>query len=593
MNAILQQPCAEPRSLTEALDDAELRLLEPRYPASYREFDLLLERMQGPASQAVAREATDRALRLCQRLYANARSFDALPFARAALALGGRADDPVRMRRAHTACGLLLADTADVPSALEQHVMALKLAANTGDPSESGGVWNNIGIAIYMAGNAALAAVCFRRVLALLESTHEPVLSRYTAYLNLSLCHYHLHEFEEGISCAGRALAEEAGLPPPQDRYSKLLLHRNCIHLLHALNRRDDASRHLAAALELAAGDKNVRGAIAIATMRGACEVALGEHDIGLTRLERALDLARTVPATLRDTLVSVIRAEEIAGNPERAMLRMQELSEHVYRIAVGRIRQHVELSEFLGAITLRLDQPFEQTRARLSAKLAPPAAPGQWKTLQRLTVGAALRFDKTGWQGVRVGALTRSLALAYGCAPMEALEIGLAAQVHDIGMASVPERVLMKNGALNDVERALVRRHVDAGADMVSGDSHPRMLMARDIIRYHHARWDGEGYPQKVAGKSIPLAARMCAVADTYDSLVTDRPYRPARSMDEAMRELRQAAGSQLDPELVACFDVVLQREMANEGIEPDKETGMESFQQLIQALTEDKGFL
>jgi HD-GYP domain-containing protein (c-di-GMP phosphodiesterase class II) len=95
------------------------------------------------------------------------------------------------------------------------------------------------------------------------------------------------------------------------------------------------------------------------------------------------------------------------------------------------------------------------------------------------------------------------------------------------------------------------------------------------------------------VAGKSIPLAARMCAVADTYDSLVTDRPYRPARSMDDAMRELRQAAGSQLDPELVACFDVVLQREMANEGIEPDKETGMESFQQLIQALTEDKGFL
>ena len=159
--------------------------------------------------------------------------------------------------------------------------------------------------------------------------------------------------------------------------------------------------------------------------------------------------------------------------------------------------------------------------------------------------------------------------------------------------MASVPERVLMQPGALNEVERTLVRKHTTAGAEILAGDEHPRMVIASDIVKYHHAHWDGEGYPQKVAGKSIPLAARMCAVADVYDSLVTDRPYRKAWSMDKALGELQRVAGTQLDPDLVCCFEVVIRRETANEGIDPSMDGGLENFQQLITALNEDRGFL
>ena len=162
-----------------------------------------------------------------------------------------------------------------------------------------------------------------------------------------------------------------------------------------------------------------------------------------------------------------------------------------------------------------------------------------------------------------------------------------------DIGMASVPENVLSHSAELNAVECALVRKHTEASVAMLAGDQHPRMVIASDIAKYHHTNWDGHGYPSNVAGNSIPLAARMCAVADVYDSLVTDRPYRKAWSMEQAFVELRRVAGTQLDPDLVRCFEAVIRRESANEGIAPSIDAGLGNFQQLISALTEDRGFL
>ena len=229
----------------------------------------------------------------------------------------------------------------------------------------------------------------------------------------------------------------------------------------------------------------------------------------------------------------------------------------------------------------------------RLISHLSPPSEPPEWKTLRRLAVSAAVRIDGTGLHGIRVGALTRALALQCGMPPIQALEYGLAAQLHDIGMASVPEAIVMQARELNDVERSLVRKHTVAGAEMLSDDRNPRILIARDVAKFHHAHWDGSGNPGNVARESIPLAARMCAVADAYDTLVTDRPYRKARSMADALLELNRVAGSQLDPSLVKSFELMIKREAANEGIDPSAEVGLDSFQQLITALTEDRGFL
>lgn len=593
MNLQAEIASQETLPLAASLEEAEQRLLDREHPATCRDFTELFARMRAPQAEADAAAACKIALRLCQRLYGHARSFDGLPFGDANLALAACTHDTTLLRWSHTACGLLLGDTADIAGAIEHHAEALRLAAADSDHVAMSRVWNNIGLAFCISGNFSLAASCFRRVLALLNSESAPVFSRYSSYNNLAHCLYHLDEITEGIHFARQALKEMTPEFFQQDPHSAVLLHRNCIKLYLAAGNTQQAKLHVDQLQKLVEAAPSPRGAIAAATSQAAYEMMMGEHDIGLTRLDQALVQARAVPATLRDTLASVIRAEEQAGFPAHALIRLNELSEHIYRTAIGQIRRHVELAELKPVSTTGLDQPIEQAKVRLISHLAAPTPPPEWKTLQRLAVSAAVRIDGTGWHGMRVGALTRALALQCGIAPIQALEYGLAAQIHDIGMASVPEAIVMQARELNEVERTLVQKHTLAGAEILSDDRHPRILIARDVAKFHHAHWDGSGYPGNVARESIPLAARMCAVADTYDTLVTDRPYRKACSMADALLELNRVAGTQLDPSLVKSFEQMIKREAANEGIDPSAEVGLNSFQQLITALTEDRGFL
>jgi putative two-component system response regulator len=299
------------------------------------------------------------------------------------------------------------------------------------------------------------------------------------------------------------------------------------------------------------------------------------------------------VPSTLHDTLACVIRAEEGAGNAARALMRLEELSNHVYRFGIERAREHVEIASFADAVGGAQDLQEEQAKARLISKLEPPVQPEGWKALQRLGVSAVMRMDETGWHGMRVGALTQALASAAGCAPIQALEMGLAAELHDIGMMSVPVGILSKRGPLNASELAIMRRHPEAGAEVLSDDRHPRMLMAREIAKYHHAHWDGSGYPDRVGGEFIPLGARMCAITDAYDMMVCGYGTRSPSTMVEALQELRRQAGHQFDPDLVPVFEGLIRDESRDIGVDLSASSGMEDFQELILSLKEDRGFV
>lgn len=567
-------PTLERGELAEAMAPVMARLQEP-IPADQR----------APVAEAV--------MGLCRRLFAGARSADALPLARALLSQSILADDPVLERRASGVCGLLAADTADVVGAIGYHARALQLAEAERNPVDQTTIWNNIGLAFRMAGNTERAVQCYRRALAAVDGLPGHLHVRHTVCANLASGLYHLGDIESGLRFGRRALDEALPAWVAQDPHAAIVLRRNLVRLLIAAGQVAQAREHVDQVAILAASATSPRVLIAAATTRATYEVATGSVDIALTRLEDALARSRRVPAALRDTLGCLVRAEEAAGRPERALVRLQELSDHFYRFAVERARDHVELSLIFDAPGRATDPMVEQVRARLVSHLQAPGEPEEWKAYQRLGVAAVLRMDATGWHGLRVGALTKALAMASGVAPLQALEMGLAAELHDIGLSSVPEAIIAKRGELNAAERSLVERHTDAGAEILSDDGHPRLLMAREIAKYHHARFDGAGYPERVGGKFIPLAARMCAVADAYDAMVCGLENRPPMSMSDALGELRREAGGQFDPVLVERFEAVIRDEAADLGVDPAAVAGLESFQDLVMTLQEDRGFL
>ncbi len=150
-----------------------------------------------------------------------------------------------------------------------------------------------------------------------------------------------------------------------------------------------------------------------------------------------------------------------------------------------------------------------------------------------------------------RVAALARRIALAAGVAPGAAGTIAQAGLLHDLGKIGIPEGVLRKPGPLSEEEWSVMRRHPIVGAQIVA----PLEFFADGaiIVRHHHERHDGSGYPDGLRGELIPLGARIVAVADVYDALISDRPYRPRLARAEVVRCLEAEAGRTLDARLTA----------------------------------------
>jgi two-component system, cell cycle response regulator len=161
------------------------------------------------------------------------------------------------------------------------------------------------------------------------------------------------------------------------------------------------------------------------------------------------------------------------------------------------------------------------------------------------------------------VAALSRQIAVMLGCDANQTNLIGHAARLHDIGKVTVPDAILGKQGPLSRDEWQLIRQHPAIGADIAGRI--PRLRAVTPLIRAHHERYDGTGYPDRLAGGAIPLGARIISAADAYDAMVTDRPYGGvARSPAEALQELARCAGTQFDPRVVTAFMQLLAHDQA-----------------------------
>jgi putative two-component system response regulator len=180
---------------------------------------------------------------------------------------------------------------------------------------------------------------------------------------------------------------------------------------------------------------------------------------------------------------------------------------------------------------------------------------------LERLAVTAELRDDSTGEHSYRVGKLAALLAQEFGCDDNACFMIELAARLHDIGKIGVPDAILLKPDKLNSAETQIMRTHTTVGAELLSKSNIAHMQMAEEIARFHHEWWDGSGYPNNLAGANIPLAARITALADVFDALTHQRPYKVAWPMDAALDEIARLKGRQFDPQLTDLFIVLVGR--------------------------------
>jgi putative two-component system response regulator len=208
-----------------------------------------------------------------------------------------------------------------------------------------------------------------------------------------------------------------------------------------------------------------------------------------------------------------------------------------------SRVRTHIAL--FRQQVDLeRLVE--ERTRELLDTRL---------EIIRRLGRAAEYRDNETGMHVLRMSHISRTIALASGMTLERAELLLQASPMHDIGKLGVPDRILLKPGKLDGDEWEMMKRHTTIGAAIIGDHPAELMFVARQVALYHHERWDGTGYPEGLAGEGIPLEARVVALADVFDALLSIRPYKRAWSVPEAVQYFEEQLGRHFEPRLVTAL--------------------------------------
>ncbi len=172
-----------------------------------------------------------------------------------------------------------------------------------------------------------------------------------------------------------------------------------------------------------------------------------------------------------------------------------------------------------------------------------------------RFALIAEYKDESTGIHLVRVADYCTEIAQQLKVKPRDIDDLRYASPMHDIGKLVIPDAILKKQGGLTPEEREVIRKHTLLGADIFKGTHEPILRIARTISLTHHERYDGTGYPYGLKGKDIPLFGRIVAIADVFDALTSDRPYKKAFDFDRAIEIIKAESGKQFDPVVVRAF--------------------------------------
>ncbi len=235
----------------------------------------------------------------------------------------------------------------------------------------------------------------------------------------------------------------------------------------------------------------------------------------------------------------------------------------HTVTLPVIVLTAHASVDDMVASLDAGADdfitKPFQQIElfARMRSAFRMRAAVRRMEDAHAIVAALANAVEakelSLRGHGQRMAHRAARLAARVGLRGAELEGVAYGALLHDVGKIGLPEELLHKMGPLTEDDRTVLRRHPEIGAMILRPLRSAQAFTP--IIRHHHERWDGAGYPDGLAGDAIPLGARIVAIADAYDAIFAGRPYRPARTLEETYDELNRESGCQFDPALVPIF--------------------------------------
>jgi putative nucleotidyltransferase with HDIG domain len=440
----------------------------------------------------------------------------------------------------------------DLDSAEALYHKAHALAEAAADAPLEAMVVQNLGIVAGLRGNldAALGhyqlSLCAYRDLELAEYV-GPVLN------NMAMAYASLERWPEAERCYDEALAETRR---SGDRAASRMIEINRAEMWLARGELARAAAASETVLAEARGAADQRALGEISKQLGVAARMRGEHGDA----ERWLDEAYANAMKREDLLLAAETAREQAELYEilgrnRETLRALGLSHRLFT----RLKARRNLADLATRVE-RLETRF-------------------FDIVHRWAQHIESKDPYTAGHCERVAEYACALAREVGLEDLTMFWFRIGALLHDVGKIEVPSEILTKNGPLTDEERCIMERHAAAGADLLRDIEFPWDVLP--MIRGHHERWDGKGYPDRLAGDAIPMTARVLCIADVFDALASDRPYRAAFPRDEALSIMQRDVGKAFDPEL---FDRFL-KVVKSPGI------AMESAQQRARAVSVRNG--
>ena len=437
--------------------------------------------------------------------------------------------------------GGLYQELRDLPKAAQYFALGIEASVNAGD------------VATEIAGLSGLGMV--------MRDDHHPeqALRQFSRALTLAQEHLQPQDEAEILDNLGQLYSELGN---------------------HALARQKFAGA-LALARRLGAGPSEVNALINL----GKLELQQDQPAAAADFLKAGLDRAKTMDSHEPVLIISELLADAYARLQRTDLqvhclqetLRLERLvkfEEHQqkvhdlsHQLEIERTKHQAEAYRLLNDAAQQAKRQAEEEVQQRTHELEL----ARREVVTRLGVAAEYRDDKTGSHTQRVSHLTALLAQQVGFPGDQVELIRLAARLHDIGKIGVPDTILLKAGKLTESEFEIMKHHTTIGARVLQGGRTKLLQMAEQIAQHHHERWDGSGYPAGLAGENIPIVARIVALADVWDALTTERPYKTAWSFERALGEIELQRGRHFDPALTEGFIQMLRSGSVHlEGIQP-----------------------